>query len=106
MLVLVISTPLPSAPERGAARRLQWREWAAELQRKGEVREWYLRTGRGAVIVFDVEDNDALHARLTEWLSYVPAHFDIYPLVTPEKHEQLLRRISGERGDSASTEAP
>jgi muconolactone delta-isomerase len=96
MLVLVISTPHPSAPEEGAVRRLRWRDWVRDLQRQGQVREWYLRVGRGAVIVFDVPDNDALHARLTEWLSYVPAHFDVYPLVDAERHERLLRQISGQ----------
>lgn len=98
MLVLVISTPHPSAPEEGAARRLRWRDWVRALQMNGEVHQWYLRVGRGAAVVFDVPDNDALHARLTEWLTYVPAHFDIYPLVTPAAQERLLREISDEAG--------
>ena len=96
MLVLVISTPHPSSPEQGATQRLAWRDWVAALQHGGQIREWYLRVGRGAVIVFDVPDNEALHARLTEWLTYVPAHFDVYPLVTPETQERLLRSLGGE----------
>ena len=36
--------------------------------------------GRGAVAVFDVEDNDALHRILNEWADIIPAHFDTYPL--------------------------
>ena len=48
----------------------------------------------GAAIVFDVPDNDTYHTRLTEWLTYVPAHFDVYPLVTPVIQEQLLRDLS------------
>ena len=95
MLVLVVSTPQPSVPEAGAERRLRWRDWVTGLQLNGEVRQWYLRVGRGAAVVFDVPDNDALHHRLTEWLTYVPAQFEIYPLVTPEVQEQLLRQIGG-----------
>ena len=94
MLVLVISTPHPSAPGDRADSRLRWRDWVAGLERTGQVRAWYLRVGRGAVIVFDVPDNDVLHARLTEWLTYVPAHFDVYPLVTPAVQERLLRDLS------------
>lgn len=101
MLVLVISTPHPSPPAESAPRRLEWRTWVEGLQRAGEVRQWYLRVGRGAAVVFDVADNDTLHTRLTEWLTYVPAHFDVYPLVTPEAQERLLRRLSGEEGNPA-----
>ena len=96
MLALVISTPHPTPPGDSAGRRLRWRDWVQGLQRDGQVREWYLRVARGAVVVFDVPDNDALHVRLTEWLTYVPAHFDIYPLVTPATQEQVLRRLSDE----------
>lgn len=97
MLVLVISTPHPTLPGDNAERRLRWRDWVQGLQREGEVREWYLRVARGAAIVFDLPDNDTLHARLTEWLTYVPAHFDLYPLVTPAAQEQMLRSLSEEQ---------
>jgi hypothetical protein len=96
MLVLVISTPHPSAPGDRADSRLRWRDWVAGLEQAGQVRAWYLRVGRGAAIVFDVPDNDTLHQRLTEWLTYVPAHFDVYPLVTPAVQEQLLRSLRDE----------
>lgn len=89
--MLVISTPVPGPPGTLADQRLRWRAWVADWERQGQVKQWYLRAGRGAAIVFDVPDNDTLHLRLSEWLSYVPAHFEIYPLVTPEFQEQVLR---------------
>jgi hypothetical protein len=94
MLVLVISTPHPSPPGDHAGSRLRWRDWVAALEQSGQVRSWYMRVGRGAVIVFDVPDNDTLHMRLSEWLTYVPAHFDVYPLVTSAVQEQVLRSHS------------
>lgn len=101
MLTLVISTPHPSAPDDAAARRLAWRDWVRDLERQGQVRAWYLRAGRGAAVVFDLPDNETLHARLTEWLTYVAAGFDIFPLVDAEQQERLLRRISGQEPTGA-----
>ena len=46
--------------------------------------------GRGAVAVFDVEDNKALHQILNEWADIVPAHFDTYPLIDVEAAKQML----------------
>lgn len=76
------------------------------LHGAGEVQAWYLRVGRGAAVVFDVPDNDALHRRLTEWLTYIPAHFDIYPLVTPEAQQRLLREMTAEPAQRTAESAP
>jgi len=46
--------------------------------------------GRGAVAVFDVEDNDAIHRVLNEWADIIPAHFDTYPLIDVEAAKQML----------------
>jgi hypothetical protein len=46
--------------------------------------------GRGAVAVFDVEDNNALHQILNEWADIVPAHFDTYPLIDVEAAKRML----------------
>ncbi len=90
MLTLVISTPAPAPPDNVRENRRAWQSWAAELKRQGTVVDWYLRAGRGAVVVFEVADNDALHALLTQWLRFIPAQLDIYPLVSPEAHARGL----------------
>jgi len=46
--------------------------------------------GRGAIAVFDVEDNNALHQILNEWADIVPAHFDTYPLIDVEAAKRML----------------
>jgi muconolactone delta-isomerase len=102
MLFLVVSTPHPSPPSESAGKRIAWREWAATLQERGEVREWYFRVGRGAAVIFDVPDNETLHTRLTEWLAFIPAHFDVYPLVDPAAQARLLQRLS-KSGDQTLT---
>ena len=94
MLFLVVSTPHPSPPTESAGKRIEWREWAARLQQAGEVRDWCFRVGRGAAVVFNVPHNETLHARLTEWLTYIPAHFDVLPLVDPDAPARLLQRLS------------
>ena len=92
MLTLVISTPLPMAPTTIAANRARWRPWVEAVVARGEALHWFLRVGRGGVVVFDVPDNERLHELLTEWLELIPAHFEVYPLVSPEAQAQLLSR--------------
>jgi hypothetical protein len=46
--------------------------------------------GRGAIAVFDVEDNNALHQILNEWADIVPAHFDTYPPIDVETAKRML----------------
>jgi muconolactone delta-isomerase len=46
--------------------------------------------GRGAIVVFDVEDNNALHQILNEWADIVPAQFDTYPLIDVEAAKRML----------------
>lgn len=93
MLTLVISTPQPSPPGAVAGQRLAWREWIERLEAVGVVRGWHFRVGRGAVVIFDVPDNETLHTRLTEWLGFIPAQFDLYPLVDRDMHDAMLRRM-------------
>ena len=93
MLTLVISTPVPTVPSDRASARLEWRAWIDALARSGEVRMWAPRVGRGAVAVFDLPSNEVLHERLTVWAAFVPAHFDLYPLVDPDAHMQALQAI-------------
>jgi ATP-dependent Lon protease len=62
-------------PERQAilettARQSFW-PWIARYEARGVCRQIYARVGRGAVAVFDVEDNNALHQILNEWADIV-----------------------------------
>ena len=57
---------------------------------RGVCRQIYARVERGAIAIFDVEDNNALHQILNEWADIVPAHFDTYPLIDIEAAKRML----------------
>ena len=90
MLFLVVSTPRPEKPSTVTAARQSFWPWIAGYQERGTCRHIYARVGRGAVAVFDVADNDALHRILNEWADIIPAHFDTYPLVDLEATKRML----------------
>jgi muconolactone delta-isomerase len=90
MLYLVVSTPRSERPSELAKTRQSFWPWMAKYEASGVCRHIYARVGRGAVAVFDVESNDALHHILTEWADIIPAHFDIYPLVDVEAAKRML----------------
>ena len=90
MLFLVVSTPRPERPSELATARQSFWPWIARYQASGTCRHVYARAGRGAVAIFDVEHNDALHHILNEWADIIPAHFDTYPLVDLEATKRML----------------
>jgi muconolactone delta-isomerase len=90
MLFLVISEPRPEPPNAILAQRQAFWRWVEPLTQSGEVRSVHARVGRGAVVLFDVADNEALHRRLTEWAGMIPARFDIHPLIEPEAARAFL----------------
>ena len=90
MLFLVVSTPRPERPSDLVGARQSFWPWIAGYQARGACRHIYARAGRGAVAVFNVEDNDALHRILNEWADIIPAHFDTYPLVDLEATKRML----------------
>src|SRR5436190_23764862 len=90
MLFLVVSTPRPERPSDLAQTRQSYWPWIAKYQASGVCRHIYARVGRGAVAVFDVADNDALHRILNEWADIIPVHFDTYPLIDAEAANRLL----------------
>jgi len=95
MLFLVVSTPRPERPsDLVGTRQLFW-PWIAGYQAGGECRHIYARAGRGAVAVFDVEDNNALHRILNEWADIIPAHFDTYPLIEADAAQRMLAAQAG-----------
>jgi muconolactone delta-isomerase len=90
MLFLVVSTPRPERPSELAGARQSYWPWIAKYQASGSCLQVYARVGRGAVAVFDVESNEALHLILNEWADIIPAHFDTYPLVDLEATKRML----------------
>ena len=89
-LFLVISTPRPERPSDMAARRQSFWPWVGQYEKAGICKQIYARVGRGAVAVFDVESNEALHRILNEWADIIPAEFAIYPLVDVEATRKML----------------
>ena len=90
MLFLVVSTPRPERPSELTRTRQSFWPWIAQYEARGVCRQIYARVGRGAVGIFDVEDNNALHQILNEWADIVPAHFDTYPLIDVETAKRML----------------
>lgn len=81
MQFLVISKPLPARPsELGEAQQAFW-AWLETLRADGLVVARWRKAGRGAAVVFEVEDHDMLHRLLNQWSEYVPATFDIHALL-------------------------
>lgn len=92
MLFMVISTPRAQPPSEMKAKRQDYWRWLAPLQENGTCMGAWARAGRGAVILFDVPDNETLHRLLNEWAEIIPAHFDTYPLIDMEKAKAFLGR--------------
>ena len=68
-----------------------------KYEASGVCRHIYARVGRGAVAIFDVESNEALHHILNEWADIIPAHFDTYPLVDVEATKRMLAGQAAKR---------
>ena len=92
MLFLVISTPLPTRPSEVREQRKGFWPWVEDKLERGIARSFYPRTGRGAVVVFDVESHEMLHGLLNEWADAIPAEFGIYPLMEPESIKAFLNQ--------------
>jgi muconolactone delta-isomerase len=90
MLFLVISTPRPERPTELARSRQSFWPWIGKYEASGGCKHIYARVGRGAVAIFDVESNAALHLILNEWADIIPAHFDTYPLVELDATKRML----------------
>ena len=92
MLFLVISEPRPEPPSAVVAARQRFWTWIDPLIATGEVRSVHAKVGRGAVALFDVASNEALHAHLNAWADIVPARFEVHALVDPDSARQFLAR--------------
>jgi hypothetical protein len=55
------------------------------------VKSVYAKVGRGAVVLFSVPSNEALHGRLNQWADIVPAHFEVHALIDPDAAKGFLQ---------------
>ena len=92
MLFMVISTPRPEKPSSMTQSREAYWEWLTPLQEKGLCKGVWARTGRGAIALLDVPDNETLHRILNEWAEIVPAHFEVLPLIDPGPAKAYLEK--------------
>lgn len=90
MLFLVISEPRPERPSSVTAARQSYWTWVQPLIDKGEVRSIHAKVGRGAVALFDVPSNEALHAHLNAWADIIPATFQVHALIDPANARRFL----------------
>ena len=90
ILCLVISNPRPERPSEFAERRQSFWPWIGTYEASGMCKHIYARVGRGAVAVFDVENNEQLHRILNEWADIIPAEFEVYPLVDIASTRKML----------------
>jgi hypothetical protein len=96
MLFLVISTPVPTRPSEVREQRKKYWPWIQDKLDSDVARSVFPRTGRGAVVVFDVDAHETLHRLLNEWAELIPAEFGIYPLMEPESIKAFLHDNSSE----------
>ncbi len=61
MLFLVISTPAPTRPSEVREQRKNFWPWVEDKIDRGVARYCFPRTGRGAVVMFDVDSHETLH---------------------------------------------
>ena len=92
MLFLVISEPRPEPPSSVVGSRQQYWQWIQPLIDRGEVRSVHAKVGRGAVVLFDVASNEALHAHLNAWADIIPARFDVHALIDPDAAQRFLKQ--------------
>ncbi len=92
MLFMIISTPRPEKPSVVTPSRQAYWEWLAPLQKKGLCKGVWARTGRGAIALLDVPDNETLHKLLNEWAEIIPATFELYPVIDPGPAKDYLKK--------------
>ena len=72
MLFLVISTPAPTRPSEVRDQRKKYWPWIQDKLDSGLACSVYPRTGRGAVVIFDVDSHETLHhGRRASYVSFL-----------------------------------
>jgi muconolactone delta-isomerase len=91
MLFMVVSDPRPERPSEIRSRQSSYWDWLQALKDDGTVKACWVKTGRGAVVVFDVPNHERLHDLINAWSDRVPAHFTITPLIDAAYQEAHAR---------------
>lgn len=91
MKFMVISNPQPARPQEIREGQTAYWDWIAAEKEAGRVKDVFVKAGRGAFVVFDVESHEELHRVMTEWSNRVPVEFTVYPLVDPAHQERIAR---------------
>jgi hypothetical protein len=91
MLFMVTSDPRPERPSEIRGHQTGFWDWLQPLKDNGTVKACYVKTGRGAIVVFDVKDHETLHDLINAWSDRVPAHFTVQALIDPAYQEKRAR---------------
>lgn len=102
MLFIVVSTPRPEQPSKMRKHQQQFWRWFEPLHKAGIAKEMYIKAGRGAFVVFDVDSNEMLHGLINAWQECLPASFEVYPLV-PKEHQERLAKLASNPFKVAAT---
>lgn len=89
MLFLVTSTPRPDFPSAVRDGQKAYWVWLNKLTEEGIVKHVWTKTGRGAVVVMDVDSHETLHKLINQWSENVPANFEVTALVSKEHQEKI-----------------
>ena len=92
MKFMVMSNPRPERPSDVRVGQTAYWDWLAPLKKNGTVEAVYVKTGRGAIVVFEVDTHETLHRLITEWANCVPAEFTVYPLLADPSHQEKIAR--------------
>jgi len=66
-----------------AISREKLRRWIEPLVVGGPVRLVHAKVGSGAIVVFSIDGNEALHEYLNQWSDNNPARFEIHAVIEP-----------------------
>jgi len=91
MHFLCISTPRAGKPSEARGNQKAFWDWLRPLEESGVAKHVYVRLGRGAVIIFDVDSHETMHKLLSQWTECVPASFEVHALMTKDYQEKIAR---------------
>jgi hypothetical protein len=92
MQFMVMSNPRPERPADMRGGQTDFWDWLEGLKQQGVCKAVYVKTGRGAILVLDVDTHETLHRYMTEWSNCVPAELTVYPLIDPAHQERIARQ--------------
>lgn len=101
MLFMVISTPRPEQPSSLRSSQSGWWDWIRPLERSGVAKAVYIKVGRGGIVVFDVDSNEALHTLVNQWSEFIAAEFLVIPLAERQYQEGIARAGARKRAPNA-----